>query len=127
MPRQRCRLTGHTFHQVAIAGEGPDPVIYDRVLRPVEVIGEEALCDSHSDSIAEALTEWSCCRLHAGRVPALRVARCLGAPLTESLDLVQRQIISGQVKHGVQQHRGMTTGQNEAVAIRPVWIPRVMM
>ena len=126
VPRDRGGLAGHPLHEVAVAGECPHPMIHDRVVGPVEVIGEKTLRDSHPDGVGEPLPQWAGCRLHAGGMPALGVAGCAGSPLPEVPDFLQREIVPAQVQQGVEQHRGMPAGKHEPIAVGPLGITRIM-
>ena len=48
MTREGDRLARDPFHQVAVAGERPGPVVHDIVARPVELLGQQALGDGHA-------------------------------------------------------------------------------
>ena len=51
---------------------------------------------------------------------ALRVARACGEPeLAEALQLVEWEVVAGQVQQGIEQHRGVAGGEHEAVAVWP--------
>ena len=39
--------------------------------------------------------------------------------------LIQRQIISGEMQQAVQQHRSMTGGKNKAISVNPLRIFRI--
>ncbi len=58
-------------------------------------------------------------RLDAGGVAEFRVARRAAAELAEVLQVLQRQIVAGQVQHAVEQRRGVAAGKDEAVAAGP--------
>jgi len=104
----------------------PTPVIHDRVVGSVEVIGEKPLRDGHPDGVGEPLPERAGCRFHARGMPPLGVAGRAGSPLPEVLDLLQGEIIPTQIQQGVQQHRGVPTGKHEPVAVGPVGVTRIM-
>src|SRR5688572_32618771 len=44
-------------------------------------------------------------------------------PLAKLFDLIERDIVTGEVQHAVKQHRSMPGRQHEAIAIRPLGIP----
>jgi hypothetical protein len=46
--------------------------------------------------------------------------------LAELLQVLDRQVVAGQVQQGVDQHRAMAVGQHEAVAIGPLRVARVV-
>ena len=122
----RRGLAGDSLHHVAIAHESPDPMIDHRVPRPVEVLGQEPLGQGHPDRIADPLAEGTGGRFDAGSVPPLRVARCLRAPLPEIPDVVEAQRIPGQMEQAVEEHRRVAAGEDEAVAVGPVGVLRIV-
>ena len=46
--------------------------------------------------------------------------------LAELLQVVDRQIVAGQVQQGVDQHRAVAVGEHEAVAVGPLGVGRVV-
>jgi hypothetical protein len=64
--------------------------------------------------------------LDAGRVAVFRMARGLAVQLAEILQVVDRQVVAGQVQQRIQQHRAMAVGQHEAVAVGPLRVGRVV-
>ena len=87
---------------------------------PVELGRQALLGDGHADGVGEALAERSGGRLDARREAVLRVARRPRAPLAEVAQLVQRQVVAGEMQQRVEQHAGVAGRQDEAVAIGPV-------
>ena len=59
-------------------------------------------------------------------MPTLRVARRERAPLAELLEIVQRKLVAGEMQQRVLEHPGMAARQDEAVAVGPGRIGRVM-
>ncbi len=61
-----------------------------------------------------------------GRVAAFGVAGGLRAPLAELLEVLEGEAVPGQVQHRVQQHRRVTAGEHEPVAVGPIGRLRVV-
>jgi hypothetical protein len=55
------------------------------------------------------------------------MARRLAVELAEVLDLLDRQVIAGQVQQRIQQHRAVAVGNHEAVAVEPLRVGRVVL
>ena len=111
------RFMADAFHQAAVAGDHPSAVV-NQIL--AKAGGEVALGHGHADGGGQALTQRASGGLDARRGAVLGVARGLGAPLTEVLDLLHGHgLDAGQVQQGVDQHRAVTGRENEAVAIGP--------
>src|SRR2546423_14887186 len=54
------------------------------------------------------------------------MSRRLAFPLPELLQVLERQLIAGEIEDAVQQHRRVARRQYEAVAIQPAWIARIV-
>ena len=127
MARQRRCFAGDAFHQVAIARNDVGRVVDDVVAGAVVARRQLRLSDRHADRIAEALPKRPRRNLHTGRVPAFGMPRCPAAPLAELLDIVQRQIVPGEMQQAIEQHRSVSRREHEAIAIEPRGIPGVVL
>ena len=123
---ERGGFVRDALHQVAVGRQKVRVVIDDRVPRPVEQRRQLRLGDRHADGVARALPERSCRCFDARRDAVLGVARRAAAPLPELLDVLEREVVAGQIQHAVQQHARVTSGKNEAVAVQPIRIRRVV-
>ena len=123
---QRAGFGLHAFDHVAVAREHIGVVVDDLVAGPVVAHGQVGFGQRHADRIGDALAEWARGRLDPLGQMAFRVPRSQAAPLAEALDLLQRQVIAGQVEQRVEQHRPVARGQDEAVAVRPRRVRRVV-
>ena len=65
--------------------------------------------------------------LDAERQVVLGMPGGLAAELAETLELLDRQRVAGQMQQRVQQHRAVAVGEHEAVAVRPVRVCRVVL
>ncbi len=98
--QRRC-LAGHAFHQVAVAA--------NRVRVVVDDVEAFAVVDSrhmlfghrHADSHRDPLSQWTRGRIHPRRMPEFRVPRRFASPLTEIVQVFQRNIVFHQVQHRV--------------------------
>jgi hypothetical protein len=102
-----------------VADEAVRAMVDDVVARPVEVRSKQPLRDRHADGVRESLAERTGRRFHTWCQSHLRVAGCFRVQLAEALDLLDRQVVSREMQKRVKQHRAMTVGDHEAVAIRP--------
>ena len=84
------------------------------------------LGDRHADRVGDALAERPGGDLDARGVAGLGVARRPAAPLAELAQVLEGEVVAGQVEHGVQQDAGVPVGQHEAVAVGPVGVARVV-
>ena len=88
---------------------------------------EEALGERHADSVADALPERPSSDLDAWRVSALGVPRRARAPLAELLQILEAQLVAGEVQQRVLQHARVPGAEHEAIAVGPLRVARVRM
>ena len=81
----------NAFHEVAVGAEGVGIVVYDGEAGLVEALGQPALGEGHTDTVAEALAERAGGGLDAGGIVVFGVAGGLAAPLAEVLEVVRAQ------------------------------------
>ncbi len=117
MTGQRNRLLSDPFLQAAIADKSPRPMV-DEVLS--ETRRQPCFRDRHADRTGNALTE------KAGRDLYTRVLLDLGmagadrAELAEALQRVDGHLfVAGKMQQRVKQHRSMTVGKHDSVAVWP--------
>ena len=101
------RFGRDAFHQVAVTDDAVGHVVDNGVSLTVEFLRHEALSHRQADSGGEARAQGSRGHLDAGRVSVFWVTGGLRSPLAEVLDLIEREVVPGQVKQGVNQHRAM--------------------
>jgi hypothetical protein len=123
---QRAGLVRNAFHQAAVAEENIGAVIDDLVAGAVELVGQQLLGHGHADGVGDALAQRAGGGLDAGCVAVLGVARRLAVQLAEILQVVDRQLVAGQVQQRIEQHRAVAVGQHEAVAVGPLRVGRVV-
>jgi len=123
---QRGGLGGDAFHQVAVADDGVDVVVNDLVAGAVEAGGQVGLGDGHAHAVGEALPQRAGGGLHAGREAVFGMAWSAAAPLPEVHELLQGEVVAGEVQQAVEQHGAVTGREDEAVPIGPVGVGRVV-
>ncbi len=126
-PGQRRALVRDAFHETAVADETRR--CGGRRWRNPGRLNSAASSFSASampTAFANALAERPGGRLHARGHAVLGMARRLGVELAEALQLVERQIVAGQMQQRVQQHRAVPVRKHEAIAIRPARIDGVV-
>ena len=123
---QRSGFVRHAFHQTAVPEEHPGGVVDDVESRAVETLRQHFLGQGETDGIGQSLPQRAGGGFHAGRFGSFRMAGGTRMQLAEALQLVNRQIVSGQVQQRVMQHRAVAVGQYEAVAVGPLRIHRIM-
>jgi len=107
------------LHQASVADEGERPMVDDRMVRPVEFVGQQPFRQRHADGVGKTLSEGTGCGLHTRRHPDLGMTGRSRTELTEPFQLLDRQVIAGEIQKRVEQHRPVAIRQNKTVAIRP--------
>ncbi|RMP59518.1 hypothetical protein ALQ20_01151 [Pseudomonas syringae pv. atrofaciens] len=117
---------GNTFHHAAIAHEHVGMVIDDGVAWTVELRGKRFLGSSETDGVGKALTQRTGGGLDARRVTVFRVAGSTAVQLTEVFQVVDGQVVAGQVQQRVDQHRAVAVGHDEPVTVGKRRVCRVV-
>ncbi len=102
-------------------------MIDDPVAVSIELVPKRLFRDSHAHGVADALSERAGGGFDTGCVTVFRVSRGLGVELTELLQVLDGQVVTGQMQQGIDQHGAVAVGQHETIAIRPIRIARVML
>ncbi len=123
---QGAGLVGDPLHHLAVAHDHPGPVVEHGKPLAVEALGAHALGDRHADGVGDPLAERAGGHLDAAGQLVLGVPGGLGAELAEVLQLLDRQVVAGEMEQRVEQGRGVAAGEDEAVAVRPVGVFRVV-
>jgi len=119
---ERARLVRDALHQVAVRREEIRVMLDDGMARPVEELCQVRFCERHAHGVSHTLAERPGRGLDTRRKPMLGVARRPAPPLTELLDVVEREVVAREVERRVQQHAGVSRRQHEAVAPEPVGV-----
>ena len=139
MTGQRGRLAANAFHQVAIAAERVHVVVKDLKTGLVEMRSQPLAGNRHADAISHTLAERAGSSFNACSPTIFGMSGRLAVKLAKMFEVIHRDsqfaeaLTFGvhaphlsQVQHGVQQHRGVAVRKNEAVAIGPDWIRRIV-
>ena len=128
VPGELHRLERDAFLHAPVAGEADDVMVEDRVVLRVEARLGHLRGDGHADRVRDALPERAGGRLDAvRRVLELGVTGRLRAELAEALHLVEGHLlVAAEVQPAVEEHRAMTGGEDEAIAIQPLGVRRVV-
>ena len=120
MPGKRGSFRGHTFLHTSIAEEHIRPVCEQiKVVLVVRVSGV-SLCDRETNGICKSLAEGTGRHLDAVGVVNLWMAGRARVELTESLQVIHRQVVTHEMQHDVLQRTCMAIRENETVAVDPV-------
>ncbi|OIQ68027.1 hypothetical protein GALL_503870 [mine drainage metagenome] len=115
------------FHQAAVTQEHVGMVVDDFVAGKIELARQHLLGEGHAHGIGQPLAQRAGGGFHAGGVADFGVPRGLAVQLAEALEFLNGEVVAGEVQQGVDQHRTVTVGQHEAVAVGPMRIGRVVV
>ena len=124
---QGSDFVGNAFHHAAITQENVGVVVNDVVPWTVELRRHDFFSQGKTHGVGQALAQWTGGGLDARGVTEFRVTRGAAVQLAELLQVVDRQVVAGQVQQRVDQHRAVTVGQHEAVTVGERWIARVVL
>ena len=135
---ERGRLRRHALHQAAVPAHGIDVVVEDLEAWPVVSGGEPLAGDGHPHAGGGALPERTGGGFDTRHPMILGVPGRPAADLAEAADVVQRhrrlpepfvlgvhRAGPGQMQHGPEQHRGVTVGEDEPIAVGPDRVQRI--
>ena len=131
---ERRGFGGNAFHHAAVAADGVDFVVEERLeARAAEVRGHPLLGDGHADGVADALAERAGGGFDSGGRFLLGVPRRAAAELPKEFELFERERRAidgvavfvaiadpGEVDECVEQHRGVAVREHEAIAVGPL-------
>ncbi len=123
---QRTYLVGDAFHETAIANESIGVMVDNFMFGFVKFGSQQLFCQRKTHGIGQPLPQRAGGCFYACGDAHLGMSRCFGMQLAELTQLVQRQVIAGQVQQGVKQHGTMPVGQDKAIPIRPGRICRIV-
>src|SRR5690606_10637175 len=96
---ERSGLVADAFHQIAVATDGVGVVV---AKRGTEAAAQESLGDGHPHAVTDSLAQRPGGDLDPGGVVArFGVAGGDGAPLTEVLEVVETDLVAGEMQHRV--------------------------
>ena len=95
---ERTGLVRNAFHQAAIAQKDIGVMIDDRVVRAVELRGEQFFRERHADRVGQPLTERAGGGLHARRDADLRMSGRLRMELAKVAQLGDRKVVAGEMQ-----------------------------
>ncbi len=102
-------------------------------------MGQPALGDRHSNTIAAALAEGAGGDLHTGCDTVFRMPRAAAPKLAKLFDVVDchswlveglptpaYRLHAGEMQNRIKQHRGVSVGQHEPITVGPVGVARII-
>ena len=103
--REGTDFMRNAFHQAAVAQKNISVVVDDFQSIAIEGARQLAFRHRHAHRIRQALTERAGGGFHARRVAIFRVSGGVGMELPKLHQLFHRQIVTGEMEQGVEQHR----------------------
>ncbi len=84
------------------------------------------LTNGHTHCIGDSLSQRACRCFHPVRFTIFRMPRRLRTELSKLLQVIQGELVSGQMQEGIKQHRAMTTRQDKAIPVGPAGVGGVV-
>ncbi len=88
----------------------------------VKAGGHVALGDGKAYGVGEALAQRAGGDLDTGVNAIFRMAGRFAVQLPELLDIIQREVVAGEVEIAVLEHTGVAAGEDEAVPVWPIGV-----
>ena len=101
-------------------------MIDDIEIAAIEFGAQRAFRDRHADRVTDTLPQWSGGGFDTRRVTLLGMTRSLRVQLPKILQILDRDVVSGQMQDRIGKHRAMPVGHHEPIAIAPVRVSRIM-
>jgi len=118
---RRC-LDADAFHEVAIADQRIGAVIDHGIAAAIEIMRQIGFGQRQPDCRCRALSAWAGGGFDADCVAIFRMSGGAAAPLAEVFEVIQRDIETGQMQQGIQQHGSVSGAKDKAVTIGPLGI-----
>ena len=123
---QRTGLVADALHQATVTQKRIGVVIDDGVVRLIKLVTQKLFGQGHADRVRDALPERASRCFDSNRHADFGVAWRLAVQLPKALEFADRQVIARQMQERIEDHRGMSIGQHEAIPIRPMGVGRVV-
>jgi len=89
---------GNAFHQAAVSGDYPSPMIYHGAIRRVEFRCELLLRQRHAHRHGKPLAQRPRCRFNPRALAEFRVPRSLCVKLPKVFEVLQTDVIAREVE-----------------------------
>ena len=115
--RQRAGFVRHAFHQAAVAQEHISVVVDNIQAVFVELFGQQFFRQRKAHGIGNALAERAGGGFHAVGVAIFGVAGGVAVQLAEVFQIIDGNVVAGEVEQAIQNHRSVAVGQYKTVAV----------
>mmetsp|Transcript_3657 Transcript_3657/g.9728 ORF Transcript_3657/g.9728 Transcript_3657/m.9728 type:complete len:430 (+) Transcript_3657:906-2195(+) len=122
-----ARLRRDALLHAAVAADDVHVVVEDVEALFVEVGRHVRRRQRETHAVRQALPERARGHLDARADADLRMAGRARIHLTEGAKVIERQVVAGQVQHGVLQRARVAVGEHETVAVHPRRVLRVVL
>ena len=118
MASQRDRFLAEAFHQAAVAGQDPGPMIHQIA---AETRRQHFLGQGEADRVRQPLPQRTGGGFGDADMAVFGMSGGPGAQLAEGLDLFNVDVvIAGKIGQRIEQHGAVSGRQNKPVAVRPM-------
>ena len=117
----------YAFHHAAVAHEDVGMVVNDVQAVFIEFGSQDFFGQSHTHCVGNTLSQWAGRGFHAVGVAVFRMAGGFAVQLAEVFQVINGNVIAGQVQQAVKNHGSMTIGEDKTVAVVEFWVGRIMI
>src|SRR3954470_13547873 len=139
VPRKRSGLAAYAFHHVTVATYGID-VVVENIETGLVVVGCQPIaCDRHANAVSNSLPQRTGRRFNPSSDAVFGMPGSLAVCLAELLYVIQRHCVlveavvigvdganSCEMEHRVEKHGCVAVGEDEAIAIGPNRVLRII-
>ena len=117
----------YAFHHTTVAHEDVSVVVNDVQAVFIKFGSQDFFGQSHTHCVGNTLSQWAGRGFHAVGVAVFRMAGGFTVQLTEVFQIINRNVVAGQVQQAIKNHGSMTIGEDKTVAVVEFRVGRVMI
>lgn len=122
VPSKGAGLRGNTLLQATISEEDVGVVVDQVEVVLVEDTSQVGLGDSETDGVGDTLSKGTGGDLDSVSDVNLRMTGGSGTELSESLQVIEGEVVSGEVEHDVLEGTGVSVRENESISVDPLGV-----
>ena len=117
----------YAFHHAAVAHADVGVVVNNVQTVFIEFGSQDFFGQSHAYCVGNTLSQWAGCGFHAVGIAIFRMAGGFAVQLAEIFQIINGNVVAGQVQQAVKNHGGMTIGEDKTIAVVEFWVGRIMI
>ncbi len=117
----------YAFHHAAVSHEDVGVVVNDVQTVFIEFGSQDFFSQSHAHSVGNTLSQRAGRGFHAVGVAVFGMTGGFTVQLAEVFQIINRNVVAGQVQQAVKNHGSMTIGEDKTVAVVEFRVGRIMI